>query len=297
MKPETNVSPDLAGVVESSAPQLFNYGPDSAPVRTVQVAAQPWFVARDVCVVLGLMNSRQALEAIPLSQKGVTITYTLGGAQRMAIINEPGLYRLIFKSRKPEAEAFQNWVFTEVLPAIRKTGRYSTGGLADTADPDAERERLWTAYEQALSPAVQATILAALGFDPVVCPPKVIPALPQPRAIQHPPVPAAEVLAAWEAALSSGQLAVSATWIRRYGEYLAVVPARLMALPAFHAWTRGAVRAGLQSHPAWQSLVFVPGRHKLRVRFAGVGHPLHCWLFHPDKLPEGLRAALAGVPG
>lgn len=85
----------------------------------------PWWIAVDVCGVLGLSNSRKALSALDEDEKGVTSGYTLGGNQHMATVNESGLYSLIFKSRKPEAKAFRRWVTCEVLPQIRRTGQYS----------------------------------------------------------------------------------------------------------------------------------------------------------------------------
>ena len=83
-----------------------------------------WFVAKDVCDALDHSNSRKALLMLDDDEKGVTKRYTLGGEQEMNIISEPGLYRLIMRSNKPEAKAFQKWVFNEVLPSIRKTGGY-----------------------------------------------------------------------------------------------------------------------------------------------------------------------------
>lgn len=86
---------------------------------------EPLFCLADVCKILGLDNSRQAKTR--LDQKGVISidTLTNGGVQKLDFINEPNLYRLIFQSRKPEAEVFQEWVFSEILPSIRKTGSYT----------------------------------------------------------------------------------------------------------------------------------------------------------------------------
>ncbi|WP_066113469.1 BRO family protein [Gallibacterium salpingitidis] len=84
-----------------------------------------WFCANDVCSILDYANPRQAIQK-NCKPKGVSIrdTLTKGGSQEMIYINEPNLYRLIIKSRKPEAEPFEAWVFEEVLPQIRKTGHY-----------------------------------------------------------------------------------------------------------------------------------------------------------------------------
>jgi len=77
-----------------------------------------WLEAQDVCIVLGIRDTSQALTRLPSKEKRTSKT------RNVLIINESGLYRLIFRSNKPEAQRFQDWVFAEVLPAIRKTGRY-----------------------------------------------------------------------------------------------------------------------------------------------------------------------------
>jgi len=102
----------------------FNFG--AFPIRQIFLPNddQPWFVAKDVGFMLGLTNIRQNLEKMPSYQKGVYTIYTLGGSQNVNVVNEAGFYALIFKSNKPFAEDIQKWVFTEVLPQIRKTGSY-----------------------------------------------------------------------------------------------------------------------------------------------------------------------------
>lgn len=94
-------------------------------IRVADKNGEPWFVAKDVCEILGVANSRDAVGNLEEDEKGVVITDTLGGKQEVSIISESGLYSLIFKSRKPEAKAFSKWVRSEVLPSIRKTGSYS----------------------------------------------------------------------------------------------------------------------------------------------------------------------------
>ncbi|WP_084224431.1 BRO-N domain-containing protein [Stenoxybacter acetivorans] len=86
-----------------------------------------WFLANDVCDILGYSNSRDAVSK-HCKDKGVAKrdTPTKSGNQEMVYINEPNLYRLIIKSRKPEAEPFEQWVMEDVLPNIRKTGEYKT---------------------------------------------------------------------------------------------------------------------------------------------------------------------------
>ena len=84
-------------------------------------------MAADVCRALGLGNSSKAIMPLDDDEKGITISDTLGGKQEMTTINEPGLYSLILRSRKPEAKAFKRWITHEVIPAIRKTGGYIVG--------------------------------------------------------------------------------------------------------------------------------------------------------------------------
>lgn len=104
-------------------------------------AGEPWWIARDVCGALGIGKHRDAISGLAEDEGRPVIVDTLGGPQTMAGINEPGLYRLIFSSRKPAAEAFKRWLAHEVLPALRRTGRYDlTKGSASDAEPPASAE-------------------------------------------------------------------------------------------------------------------------------------------------------------
>ena len=98
-------------------------------IRFIRQNGELWFVAVDLCRALDIQNIRQNLANFPDDEKmTVSTTYShsgkRGGAQFMTFVSEPGLYRLIFMSRKPEAEKFKRWVFHEVLPSIRKYGYY-----------------------------------------------------------------------------------------------------------------------------------------------------------------------------
>jgi prophage antirepressor-like protein len=94
-------------------------------IRTVTIDGEPWFVGKDVAEVLGYSNSRDALaKRVDEEDKGVAKCDTLGGMQDLTIINESGLYSLIFSSKLPNAKKFKHWVTSEVLPSIRKTGQY-----------------------------------------------------------------------------------------------------------------------------------------------------------------------------
>ncbi|WP_244160667.1 BRO-N domain-containing protein [Phytopseudomonas punonensis] len=85
---------------------------------------QPWFVAADVAASLDYGVPSAMTRHLDDDEKGVSTVHTLGGAQEMLVINESGLYSAILRSRKAEAKRFKKWVTAEVLPAIRKHGRY-----------------------------------------------------------------------------------------------------------------------------------------------------------------------------
>lgn len=104
--------------------QLTHFYFRHSSVRIQVIDGEPWFCLKDVCEILSVDRTSRLLR--DLDKKGLADchTLTIGGKQRLSFINEPNLYRVIFRSNKPEARQFQDWVFNEVLPAIRKTGRY-----------------------------------------------------------------------------------------------------------------------------------------------------------------------------
>lgn len=108
--------------------QLQNFFFEGQEVRFVGTGDKPEWVALDACRVLEIANPSDALSDFDEDEKGIANTDTLGGQQALLTVTEPGLYKLIFKSRKPVAKRFQKWVFGEVLPTIRRTGSYSVVG-------------------------------------------------------------------------------------------------------------------------------------------------------------------------
>lgn len=109
--------------------KIFN-NPEFGDIRVLNIEGNTWFVAKDVCDVLPIVNHKDAISSLDEDEKGVASIYPLsktqrgGGLQKTNIINESGLYTLIFQSRKPFAKAFRKWVTSVVLPAIHKTGCY-----------------------------------------------------------------------------------------------------------------------------------------------------------------------------
>ena len=103
--------------------QIFN-SEEFGDIRTVTIENEPMFCLSDVCKALGLTQPSKVKDR--LNEKGVNTipTLTAGGEQKLLYINESNLYKTIFQSRKESAERFTDWVTSEVLPAIRKTGSY-----------------------------------------------------------------------------------------------------------------------------------------------------------------------------
>ena len=108
-------------------------------VRTTVIGGDPHFMLTDVCKVLDIRNPSDAKNR--LNQDGVGSTEVidnLGRTQQATFINESNLYKLVFQSRKPEAEKFSDWVTGDVIPTIRKHGAYMTDGIIERTlqDPD-----------------------------------------------------------------------------------------------------------------------------------------------------------------
>lgn len=103
--------------------QVFSYSGNTVRVILDELG-NPWWVAKDVCNVLGIVNHHQALRSLDPDERGMYKVYTPKGPQFLKCVNESGLYSLILSSKKPEAKPFKKWVTADVLPTIRKTGRY-----------------------------------------------------------------------------------------------------------------------------------------------------------------------------
>lgn len=114
--------------------QIFSNS-EFGDVRSIIKDGEPWFCLADACRILEIKNSRDAKNRLMQDGVGTTdIIDNLGRNQTADFINEPNLYKLIFQSRKAEAERFANWVTSEVLPSIRKHGLYAKEELLDNPD-------------------------------------------------------------------------------------------------------------------------------------------------------------------
>lgn len=100
-------------------------------VRIIEENGEPLFVAADVGKVLGIVKVRNTITDYEFDEKGVCTVGTLGGPQQLTVLTEAGLYRLIMQSRSKNAKEFRRWVTHEILPTIRKTGKYETEKPAD----------------------------------------------------------------------------------------------------------------------------------------------------------------------
>jgi prophage antirepressor-like protein len=115
--------------ISDKSVQIFNNG--EFQLKAVDRNGSPWFIARKVCETLGITwSGDRTLAELDESWKGVVNFTTPGGKQDVRVISEPGLYCLVGRSTKPQARQFMKWVYEEVLPSIRKTGKYEAKPLS-----------------------------------------------------------------------------------------------------------------------------------------------------------------------
>lgn len=103
-------------------PKVFNY--DSHQVEVVMIDDAPYWVAKDICQILGMSDTEVALRKLDDDEKLTRKIYVSGQNREVWLVNESGFYALIIRSNKPQAKPFRKWVTSEVLPTIRKTGEY-----------------------------------------------------------------------------------------------------------------------------------------------------------------------------
>lgn len=124
-------------------PQAFTFNASNQQVRTICIDGQPYFCGKDVCACLRLSNHNDALAALDDDERRGSPMPTPSGTQQMVVVNESGLYHLIFQSRKEEAKVFRKWVTSEVLPTLRRTGRYEVA-ISTSADERHLPTRRWS---------------------------------------------------------------------------------------------------------------------------------------------------------
>ena len=131
---------------------IFEYA--KKPLRTVMKGVEPWFVAKDVCDVLGLGNVTETLRNLDDDELTSVLLKSGGQDREMRLVSEPGLYKLIFKSKKNTAKAFTRWVTHQVLPALRRGETVSA--------PKTESDALLKALGEAESADARRDIVASL---------------------------------------------------------------------------------------------------------------------------------------
>lgn len=136
--------------------ELITFNFTDATIRTALISNKPYFCLKDCAKALGIKDCTDRI-----FKKGTEIISTLtnGGMQKLTFVNEPNLYRLVFRSRKPQAQAFADWVYSEVLPSIRKTGGY---GLSAQVDMNA----IGGMVKKCCAVAVRQELNAILAGDP-----------------------------------------------------------------------------------------------------------------------------------
>ncbi len=111
--------------------QLQAFSFQNQSLHVLEGASEPWFLAKDICSILGFDNPRSATKYLDDDERSVISNPTGTGGSKTTIVNEPGLYSLILRSRKPEAKEFKRWITHEVIPAIRRHGAYMTPETAE----------------------------------------------------------------------------------------------------------------------------------------------------------------------
>lgn len=147
--------------------QVFN-NTEFGNIRTLEINGEPYFVGKDVATASGYKETAKAVrEHVDDDDKGVSVLDTPGGKQQITVINESGLYSLIFASKLPSAKRFKRWVTSEVLPMLRKTGKYSMTDDEPEQPPVSLKERMEIAKLIAKTPKNRLHMVAKI-FEPVL---------------------------------------------------------------------------------------------------------------------------------
>jgi prophage antirepressor-like protein len=137
---------------------------------TVDAYGGIWWVAQDVCRALDIINTSKALNGLDTDEK-MTLTNSeghsgqRGGAQFLNYVNEPGLYSLVLRSRKPRAKAFRRWITHEVIPALRRTGRYELPGIPTGRRDEMKAGLLSAMADSGLYPDASAATFRAKAYS------------------------------------------------------------------------------------------------------------------------------------
>ena len=129
-------------MTEKKEMKVFTFNESNQPIRVEVINGEPWFVAKDVAKALNITWSGHTLDQIPEEWKTVVKFTTVTGPKDLKVISEAGMYKLAFRCQSSEvADKFTNFVASEILPSIRKTGRYEIGAAGQTGSAVAVRPR------------------------------------------------------------------------------------------------------------------------------------------------------------
>jgi prophage antirepressor-like protein len=122
--------------------QVFNFNPSNQQIRVEIIDGEPWFVVKDLCDCLELTDTNKSVSKLEQDEYLMRKLFVSGQNRDVILVNESGLYNLIFRSYKHKARPFRKWVTSEVLPQIRKTGRYESwqNGAMMYCEPANNRE-------------------------------------------------------------------------------------------------------------------------------------------------------------
>jgi prophage antirepressor-like protein len=119
---------------QTSEVMTFNFSESKNEIRNLLLDNKVWFIAKDVCDALGIINNRQAIRELDDDEKLTYKLYTSGQNRNTSIISESGLYALILRSNKPYAKTFRKWITSEVIPTILKKGFYTINSSKNKTD-------------------------------------------------------------------------------------------------------------------------------------------------------------------
>lgn len=142
----------------NTKPSVFSFD-SNCPVRAVSIDGEPWFVATDVCAAIGIKHTASAMRALDEEERGVHSMHTPGGQQDFTIISESGLYTLILRCRDAVTPGtipyrFRKWVTGEVLPQIRRTGRY----VREELSPAEKAQKVVASFMPAILEAMKTDV-------------------------------------------------------------------------------------------------------------------------------------------
>lgn len=165
VRPDYAALPDLSpNAVLAGLAHVF----EGMTVRSVMVGGAPWFVADDLAGALGYTHRGSVTSQLDEDEAGRASIQTSGGPQTVVVVNESGLFHLIFKSGKPKAADFRRWVTSHLLPTIRRTGTYGDAGTPTDENADARSSEDTALLTYLRKPGRYVVVRRAVGEFPLI---------------------------------------------------------------------------------------------------------------------------------